>query len=95
VSANHAILPPESPYPLGADTLAPHRAERIRELLRTIPKSSLDDFARIQGDRYDSSTKGILRVAIGLRPTEGMEVAAIEKLRSWNGQMTDGPAPAI
>ncbi len=64
VSANHAILPPEAPYPLGFDTLAPNRANRIRDLLRTIPKSSLDDFARIQGDRYDSSTEGVLRVAL-------------------------------
>jgi penicillin amidase len=37
VSANHSMLPPEAPYPLGADTLASYRANRIRELLRTIP----------------------------------------------------------
>ncbi|HEY7818047.1 MAG TPA: penicillin acylase family protein, partial [Vicinamibacteria bacterium] len=95
VSANHAMLPPDSPYPLGADTLAPNRAHRIRDLLRTIPKSSLDDFARIQTDRYDSSTERVLRIAVTLRPTEGLGVAAIEKLRAWTGQMTDGPAPAI
>jgi penicillin amidase len=95
VSANHAMLPPEAPYPLGADTLAPYRANRIGDLLRTIPKSTLDDFARIQGDRYDSSTEAVLRIAVGLRPTEAKGGAAIEKLRSWNGQMTDGAAPAI
>ncbi len=95
VSANHAMLPPEAPYPLGADTLAAYRANRIRDLLRTIPKSSLDDFARIQGDRYDPSTESVLRIAVGLRPSEGKEVQAIEKLRNWNGQMTEGPAPAI
>jgi penicillin amidase len=89
------MLPPEAPYPLGADTLASYRANRIGDLLRTIPKSTLDDFARIQGDRYDSSTEAVLRIAVGLRPTEGKGVAAIEKLRSWNGQMTDGAAPAI
>ncbi len=95
VSANHSMLPPETPYPLGADTLAPYRVDRIRDLLRTIPKSTLDDFARIQGDRYDRSTEPILRIAVGLKPTEGKEVEAIEKLRNWNGQMTDGPAPAV
>jgi len=95
VSANHSMLPPEAPYPLGADTLASYRANRIRDLLRTIPKSTLDDFARIQGDRYDPSTAVVLRVASSLRPTEGEAVQALEKLRSWNGQMTDGPAPAI
>jgi penicillin amidase len=95
VAANHAMLPPDSPYPLGADTLAPYRADRIRDLLRTIPKSSLDDFARIQGDRYDASTEAVLRVAVGLKPSEGNGVQAIEKLRNWNGQMTEGAAPAI
>jgi len=95
VSANHAMLPPEAPYPLGADTLAAYRADRIRDLLRTIPKSSLDDFARIQGDRYDPSTESVLRIAVGLRPSEGPGLQAIEKLRNWNGQMTEGPAPAI
>jgi penicillin amidase len=95
VNANHALLPPETPYPLGADTLAPYRAHRIQDLLRTIPKSTLEDFARIQGDRYDPSTEPLLRVAVTLKPTEGGAVAAIEQLRSWNGQMTDGPGPAI
>ena len=95
VSANHSMLPPETPYPLGADTLASYRADRIRDLLRTTPKSTLDDFARIQGDRYDASTEAVLRIAVGLKPKEGKGVEAIEKLRGWNGQMTDGPAPAI
>jgi penicillin amidase len=95
VSANHSMLPPETPYPLGADTLASYRANRIGELLRTIRKPSLDDFARIQADRYDPSTEAVLGIAFGLRPTEGKGVEAIEKLRNWNGQMTDGPAPAI
>jgi penicillin amidase len=95
VSANHSLLPPETPYPLGRDTLASHRADRIRDLLRTIPKSTLDDFARIQGDRYDPSTEPVLRVAVALKPAEGKSVEAIARLRNWNGQMTDGPAPAI
>lgn len=95
VSANHAMFSPDAPYPLGADTLAAYRADRIRDLLRTIPKSSLDDFARIQGDRYDPSTEPVLRIAVGLRPSEGKALQAVEKLRNWNGQMTEGPAPAI
>jgi penicillin amidase len=95
VSANHSLLPPQTPYPLGADTLASYRADRIRGLLRTIPKSTIDDFARIQGDRYDASTEALLRVAVALKPTEAKSVQAIDALRNWNGQMTGGPAPAI
>jgi penicillin G amidase len=95
VSANHAMLAPETPYPLGADTLAPFRANRIRDLLKTIPKSSLDDFARFQADRYDASTEPVLRHIVGLKPTDEKSARAVERLRNWNGQMTSGPAPAI
>jgi penicillin amidase len=89
------MLAPETPYPLGADTLAPFRAARIRELLRTIPLSSLDDFARIQNDRYDASTESLLRHVVALQPADDRTKRAVEALRVWNGQMTDGPAPAI
>jgi penicillin amidase len=95
VHANHRMLPPETPYPLGADALSDFRASRIRDLLRTIPQCTLDDFARIQNDRYDPSTESVLRYAVALKPTEPASVRAVEALRSWNGQMTDGPAPAI
>jgi penicillin amidase len=95
VSANHQMLPPGSPYPLGPDTLAPYRAQRIHDLLRAIPKPGPDDFARLQGDRYDLASEGVLRFAVALAPPEGPSARAVEALRSWNGQMTDGPAPAI
>jgi penicillin G amidase len=95
VSANQQMLAPETPYPLGADTLAPFRANRIRDLLKTIPKSSLDDFARFQGDRYDASTEAVLRHAVALKPADEKSARAVEVLRNWNGQMTSGPAPAI
>jgi penicillin amidase len=95
VSANHRLLPPETPYPLGADTLSDFRASRIRDLLRTIPQSTLDDFARIQNDRYDPSTESVLRHAVALKPADEKSTSAIDALRGWNGQMTDGPAPAV
>lgn len=95
VSANQPMLPPETPYPLGVDTIAAFRANRIRDLLRTLPKSSLDDFARFQADRYDASTEPILRQAVALKPADERSARAVEELRNWNGQMSSGPAPAI
>ncbi|MGH9319849.1 MAG: penicillin acylase family protein, partial [Vicinamibacteria bacterium] len=95
VSANQPMLPPDTPYPLGADTLASFRADRIRHLLQTLRKSTVDDFARIQSDRYDPSTESVLRYAVALRPQDGASVQAVEMLRGWNGQMTEGAAPAI
>jgi penicillin amidase len=95
VAANHRMLPPDTAYPLGADTLSDFRASRIRDLLRTIPQSTLDDFARIQNDRYDPSTESVLRYAVALKPSAEKSVRAVDALRNWNGQMTGGPAPAI
>jgi penicillin amidase len=95
VSANHHMLPPETPYPLGIDALADYRAHRIETLLATSPTLSLDDFARFQSDRFDDSIERVLYFTQTLRPTEEGEVRALEILGDWNGQMTPGPAPTI
>jgi penicillin amidase len=95
VSANHGMLPADAPYPLGVDTLADFRARRITDLLEASLSLSLDDFARIQDDRYDVSTEPILRHIVALRPEEDEAASALETLRDWNGRMDSGPAPAI
>ena len=95
VSANHSVLSPETPYPLGRDTLAPYRAGRITDLLSAGSTVTLDDFARIQNDRYDASTEPILRHAVALHPSDERLATAVAKLRNWSGQMTEGAAPAI
>lgn len=95
VSANQQIFPSETPYPFGVDTLAGFRAQRITDLLQASRSHTLEDFSRIQGDRYDASTEPILRYIVALRPTEAEQLRAIEILRGWNGQMDRGPAPAI
>ena len=95
VSANHQMLPSDTPYPLGVDTLADFRARRISDLLQASRSLSLDDFARIQQDRYDVSTEPILRYIVQLRPDDDQLVRALQLLRDWNGRMDGGPAPAI
>jgi penicillin amidase len=95
VSANHAMFPPETPYPLGRDTIAAYRARRIADLLSQTRAATLEDFARIQNDRYDASTEPVLRHAVALHPEDERLASAVAKLRNWSGQMTEGPAPAI
>ncbi len=96
VAANHQMTPPDAPYPLGKDTLAGFRALRIEELLQTGGAAlSLNDFARIQQDRYDRSTEPVLRHAVALTTTNDAERGALEILRRWNGRMEQGPAPLI
>jgi len=95
VSANHQMLPDDTPYPLGVDTIADFRARRIAVLLQASRSLTLDDFARIQADKYDVSTEPILRHIVSLRPDEDEPMRALEILRDWNGRMEPGPAPAI
>ncbi len=95
VSANHSMLPPDAPYPLGQDTLPPFRAHRIATLLSAGSSLSAADMVRIQSDRYDSSTESILRYLVALTPEDEQEAQALTVLRSWNGQMDAGAAPAI
>ncbi len=95
ISANHQMLPSETPYPLGVDTLAGFRARRISDLLQASRSHTLDDFARIQQDRYDVSTESILRYMVSLPQSSDEQIRVIEILRNWNGQMDRGPAPAI
>ena len=95
VSANHQMLPSDAAYPLGVDTLAGFRARRISDLLLASRSLTLDEFARIQQDRYDMSTESVLRYIVSLpQPTDEHD-RVIEILRTWNGQMERGPAPAI
>ena len=95
VSANHQMLPSDTPYPLAIDALAGYRARRIETLLATSPSLALEDFERFQSDRYDGSTESVLRYTIMLRPSEDSEARAIEILRNWDAKMTSGPGPAI
>lgn len=95
VSANHDMLAPETPYPLGLDTLSSFRADRIHTLLGSSRSLTLDDMARFQNDRYDMSTESILRHAVALQASDDAQARALELLRSWNGQMARGAAPAI
>jgi len=96
VAANHDMFPEDAPYPLGVDALAPFRANRIQDLLEVGGRAlTLDDFARIQQDRYDASTEPVLRYVVGLSPEGEQQSAALEALRVWDGRMEAGPAPLL
>jgi penicillin amidase len=95
VSANHRILFNESAPSLGADQLASFRAERVTSLLGPSGQMRVADFARIQADRYDRSTEAVLRHLMSIEFESQTSKDAHASLRSWNGQMSSGPAPAI
>ncbi len=95
VSANHRVIHDDPDYPLGLDQLAPFRADRITALLGSRAQLAAADFQAIQADRYDISTESILRYLVALNVEPGPMSAAQDLLRSWDGKMQRGAAPAL
>ncbi len=95
VSTNHRIAFGETAPSIGVDQLAPFRAQRVASLLAPMDRVAIADFARIQSDRYDSSTEPLLRYLMSLDLDSDDEKEAHSLLRSWNGQMNVGAAPAV
>ena len=95
VSANHRFIHDDPEYPLGLDQLASFRADRIAVLLGSRAQLTAADFQAIQADRYDASTEPILRHLVALNVEPGPLSTAQGLLRSWDGKMQRGAAPAL
>lgn len=95
IAANHKMVPDETDYPLGRDQLAPFRADRIAALVGSRAQLGAADFQAIQADRYDISTESILRYLVALNVDPGDERDAQSLLRTWDGKMGQGAAPAL
>ena len=96
VTANNKITPPGYRHFISSDWAAPHRAERIAELLDATPKHSLDTFARIQADVLSRLARELLPVARAAKPESGAGRDAQALLQGWNGEMTvDAAAPLV
>jgi len=101
VSANHAVAP-EGRYPfvIGADPLAPHRAERIAERLRERDAWDGAGTARLQMDRFSRRAAGlvplIVEAARDAAARDARARRAWERLRDWNLEAdTDAVGPAL
>jgi penicillin G amidase len=95
VSANNRIEPDGYPYHLTSDYFDGYRARRIEQLLLASDEHGLDDFARMQLDMLSiPGLETVHRLARLREPGAGRlhleqrEVAAIERLKSWDGLMT-------
>jgi penicillin amidase len=96
VTANNRITPPGYRRFISSDWAAPHRAERIAELLDASPRHSLDSFARIQADVLSRLARELLPVARAAKPGSGAGRDAQAMLQGWNGEMTvDSAAPLV
>jgi penicillin G amidase len=87
VSANNQVAPDDYPHHITSDYLDGYRAQRIEELLEARPEHDLDSFEAIQMDMLSIPGLETAHRLVRLRPRDQRELAAIERLRSWDGDM--------
>jgi penicillin amidase len=95
VTANNRITPADFPHHVTSDYLDGYRARRIEEYLEAADRQDLDDFAHFQLDTASlPGIETVHRLARLQDPASAevhldqRQVAAIERLRSWDGRMT-------
>jgi penicillin amidase len=99
-TANQDPFPPDYAFSVAGDYADKYRIQQIRALLGAKPKLTVDDMLAIQKDVYAAFDYFLAQQAIAAaskHPGNNELVrAAIDVLRSWNGQMDkDEAAPMI
>jgi penicillin amidase len=88
VTANNRAVPIDFPYVLGRAWEKPYRAERITQLLDSLPKISREDMAAFQQDTVSLESRELLPEMLRLaKPRNAAQAAAVERLQKWNGNM--------
>jgi penicillin G amidase len=87
VTANNRITPEGYPHHISTDWFDGYRARRVEEMILGADEHDLDDFQRMQLDRFSRPGIETAHRLARLRPREARETAAIERLRSWDGHM--------
>jgi len=87
VTANNRIAPEDYPHHITTDYLDGYRAKRIEQLIVAEPEHDLDSFESMQTDMLSLPGLETAHRLTRLRPRDQRELAAIERLRSWDGRM--------
>lgn len=88
VTANNRIAPDDFPHHISSDYLDGYRARRIADLIEGSEELDLDGFAAMQTDRHSIPGIETAHRLSRLKARDQRETAAIERLRSWDGQMS-------
>jgi penicillin amidase len=95
VSANNRIEPESYEHHITSDYFDGYRAARIEQMLMAADEHDLEGFARMQLDMLSiPGLETVHRLArlhepgVGALPLEQRELAAIERLKSWDGRMS-------
>ncbi|MBA2546104.1 MAG: penicillin acylase family protein [Solirubrobacterales bacterium] len=88
VTANNRIAGDEFPHHITSDYLDGFRAKRIEQLIEADPEHDLESFRRMQNDLHSIPGDEVARrLAVLPDPGGQREVAAIERLKSWDRQL--------
>jgi penicillin amidase len=87
VTANNRVEPDVYPHHITSDYLDGYRARRIEELLEARPEHDLESFEAIQTDMQSIPGLETVHRLVRLSPRNQRETSAIERLRSWDGDM--------
>jgi penicillin G amidase len=96
VSANNRIVGDDYPHHITSDYLDGYRARRIEELILAQREHDGESFEAMQSDHYSIPGMETVHRLARLRPRDQREVAAIERLKSWDGRLAvDSVAASI
>lgn len=87
VTANNRIAPDDFPHHITSDYLDGFRAQRIEDLLESRATHDADSFERMQTDVYSIPGMETVHRLARLEPGGQREVSAIERLKSWDGNL--------
>lgn len=87
VTANNRLAPDDYPHHITSDYLDGYRARRIEQLITAVAEHDLETFEAMQTDMLSIPGLETARRLARLRSRDQRELAAIERLRSWDGRM--------
>ena len=87
VTANNQIVGDEFPHHITSDWLDGFRARRIEELLQGRDLHDVEGFEAMQSDNFSIPGLEAARRLGRLNPPGQRELSAIERLRSWDGNL--------
>jgi penicillin amidase len=95
-TANQRITPEGYPHFLGQDWVAPHRMDRITQMIEAKPQHDIQSMKTMQNDVLSLSTQRLMPHLLAAQSSHALAPAAMKVLQSFNGEMkTEGAAPLI
>jgi penicillin amidase len=87
VTANNRVVADDYPHHITSEWMTGYRARRIEERLAERERHSLADFERMQHDFFSLPGVETVHRLSRLHPAGQREVRAIERLKSWDGNL--------